>query len=110
MVDGHKTRFSRYAGAIMVSVFAIVCVTSSICPACLSEDLVSAQQTAAHNVDHHHTTHDCDGDGCSCCGFQFLIASHQSIVKASEFTPALARLIEHAPTDYPSDFYHPPRA
>jgi hypothetical protein len=109
MIDRHRTRFSRCVGAVLASVFAIVCLTSSLCPACLSADLLSAQKTAAQNVDHHPSTHDCDRDSCPCCGFQFLATSHQSILEAREFAPAPAQWISPLPNDYPSDFYHPPR-
>jgi hypothetical protein len=109
MPDRHRTRFPRCVGAVVVFVFAIACVTSSICPGCLSEDLLSAQKTVPQNVDHHPSTHACDRDSCSCCGFQFLAASRQSIREGREFTPAVVQWIAPIPNDYPSDFYHPPR-
>lgn len=109
MIDRNRTRLSRYAGSILAFVFAIVSVTSSICPVCLSQALLSAQQTAAHNMNHHHGTHDCDRDGCSCCGFQFVATVYQTMPDTRGHTVALAPLAAFAPTNYLSDFYHPPR-
>ena len=104
-----RTRLSRYAGSILAFVFAIVCVTSSICPVCLSQDLLSAQQTAAHTMNHHHGTQDCDRDGCSCCGFQFVATVYQTILDTRAHSVALAALAAFALTNYLSEFYHPPR-
>src|SRR6266404_3933114 len=109
MLDRHRTRVSRIIGTVLACVFAIVYVTSSICPACLSQDLPSSQQTAVQNTNHHHGTQDCDRDGCSCCGFQFVATAHREILDAREPSAAAAPLTALAPIDYPSDFYHPPR-
>jgi hypothetical protein len=109
MLDRHTTRLSRYAGTIMAFVFAIVGVTSSICPVCLSQDLLSTRQTAAHTLNHHHGIQDCDRDGCSCCGFQFVATVYQTIQDTHGTSAAPAPLAAFAPTHYPSDFYHPPR-
>src|ERR1700680_3082533 len=107
MIDRNKTCLSRYAGSILAFVFAIVCVTSSICPVCLSQDLLSAQHTAAHNMNHHHGTQDCDRDGCSCCGFQFVATAYQTILDNREHSVAIAPFAAVAATNYLSDFYHP---
>jgi hypothetical protein len=64
----------------------------------------------AHNLDHHHSAQDCDKDGCSCCGFQFVATAYETISDCRESSAALPPLAELLKTDFPSDFYHPPRA
>src|ERR1041385_3240662 len=110
MLDRHRTCFSRIVAAMLVPVFWFVCVTSSFCPVCLSQDVPSTQQPAAQNMNHHHERQDCDRDGCSCCGFQFLTMTHQTILKALDSTEALTPPATLAPTDSSSDFYRPPRS
>jgi hypothetical protein len=64
----------------------------------------------AHNLGHHHSAQDCDKDGCSCCGFQFVATAYETISDCRESSAALPPLAELLKTDFPSDFYHPPRA
>jgi hypothetical protein len=110
MMDRYRTRLSRCVGTVLACIFAIVCMTSSICPVCLSQDLLSTQHTTGHGINQHQGPQDCDRDGCSCCGFQFIVTANQIVLDACELSAAPLPSSTLFPTDYPSGFYHPPRA
>ena len=110
MLGRHRTPCLRGVGIFLVAVFAITTVASSICPVCLAKDSALIQHTSTQNLNHHHDSQDCDRDGCSCCGFHFLAPTHDIFLEAIASTAAPTPSIAVAPTEYPFDFYHPPRA
>jgi hypothetical protein len=109
MKDAVREGLLRSVRILLAWAFAIVSVTSAICPVCLSQELARPQQASLHNSDQHRATPDCDKDGCSCCGFQFLTVVHQSNPQAHESAEALAPLPTLELSGYAPDFYHPPR-
>lgn len=110
MLGRHRTPYSRGVGIFLVTVFAITTVASSICPVCLAKDFGIIQRTSTQNLTHHPDSQDCDRDGCSCCGFHFLAPAHdifsEAVASTAPPTPSIAVL----PTEYPFDFYRPPRS
>lgn len=109
-MDKNRDILFRHLGLLLAFAFMLASTTSAICPICAPEGLVPSQHLGIHNTDHHRGGPDCDRDGCSCCGFQFLTAVRQTTLVSSESSPkvALPELLELR--EYPSDFYHPPRA
>jgi hypothetical protein len=97
----------RVVATLLSLTFVLVTVVYSICPVCLSELLGSTQPTGVSLTSHHRV--DCDRDGCSCCGFQVVMARCQGFVGPSATIPTsrVPTLLE--PADYVFDFYHPPR-
>lgn len=110
MLRSQRAIFSQIVGGVLAIVFLTVCITSSICPVCLSEDLLSAQHRPPQNMNHPPSTHDCDRDECACCGFQFVATPHQTLVEARQIAPAAVPQIAPVPHDFPSEFYRPPRS
>src|ERR1700730_360047 len=111
MLDRQGSPFSRFITAILTAFLVVLCVTASVCPVCLSQDLLPSQQAVPHGMDHHRNAPDCDRDGCSFCGFQFLTTTHQTILGADELISAAPPLfLVLSPIDQAFDFYHPPRA
>lgn len=110
MLDRPRSPFSRFITAILTAFLVVLCVTAAVCPVCLSQDLLPSQQAVSHGMDHQRNAPDCDRDGCSCCGFQLLTTTHQTILDAGEPIAAAPPLfLALSPIDQAFDFYHPPR-
>jgi hypothetical protein len=109
MKAGIRDHSFQCVAVLMALAFAIVSVTSVVCPVCLSQELAPAQQTGIHGANHHHGESECDKDGCSCCGFQFLTPIHQTSLETRDSARALAPLAVTELRDFASDLYHPPR-
>ena len=110
MKNGLRDHLFRRFAVLMAFVFAIASMTSLICPVCLAQELAPAQHAGIHSSDHHHGESECDKDGCSCCGFQFLTPIHQTGLEARDSARTVASRASLELRDYASDFYHPPRA
>jgi hypothetical protein len=72
MLDRHRTCFSRIVAAMLIPMFCFICVTSSFCPDCLSQDLRSTPQPAAQSMNYHHDRQDCDRMVAPAAGFNSL--------------------------------------
>jgi hypothetical protein len=104
-----KGRVPQCIGLMLVAILGITSVTSSVCEVCLSKDLRPGHKTFVQSASTHQSSHDCDRDGCDCCGFQFVGTVHQTI-DVCEFTALVVPISADIAVDYPSDFYRPPRA
>jgi hypothetical protein len=110
MLRRHRSPYSRAIGVFLMIVFALTSVTASICPVCLAKDFLPIQHTSAQNLNHHPDSKDCDRDGCSCCGFQFLAHMHDFVLELFASTRVMAASIPNPPTEVSSGFHRPPRA
>jgi hypothetical protein len=107
-MNGLKPISRKVVASLLLGFLALVSVTSSICPVCDRIEQPSTQNTGAHRA-YLTSTSDCDRDGCSCCGFQFVAVFFPPAAALSEFTavPKVSEL--RIPAVPVLRLYHPPR-
>jgi hypothetical protein len=63
----------KLVACLLLCLLALGSATSSLCRVCSQIDQSFRQQAAVHSPNREGSTPDCDKDGCSCCGFQFVL-------------------------------------
>jgi hypothetical protein len=93
-MNGLKPSSRKVVASLLLGFLTLVSVTSSVCPVCDRIEQSSTQPAGVHSADLHSTS-DCDRDGCSCCGFQFVPAFFPPAIALSEFT-AVPKALRYA--------------
>ena len=107
-MGGLQSSLQKFAASLLLCVLAIASLNAPICPACSRIELPSSKHVALNSSD-HDSAPNCDKDGCSCCGFQTVVAplgptlALTEATSVSEFSSALPRI---APV---FAIYRPPR-
>ena len=93
-MSGLHSSLQKFAASLLLCVLAIASVNAPICPACSRIELPSSKHVALNSSDHESAPNG-DKDGCSCCGFQTVIAplgptlALTEATSVSEFSSAL---------------------
>jgi hypothetical protein len=99
----------KLVACLLLCLLALGSATSSLCRVCSQIDQSFRRQAAVQSPGHQGGTPDCDKDGCSCCGFQFVL-TFPGIGLAlfqSARAPELPALLSSAGPVFTVD--HPPR-
>jgi hypothetical protein len=73
-MSGLRPNLRKFAASLLLCVLTIASVAAPLCPECSKIELPSAKQVAFSST-HYDGEPNCDRDGCSCCGFQVVVAT-----------------------------------
>jgi hypothetical protein len=68
-----KVSSHKIVACFLLCILALASASSSLCRVCCQIDQSFRQQAVVQSPDRQGGTPDCDKDGCSCCGFQFVL-------------------------------------
>jgi hypothetical protein len=108
LMNVSKPTSRTLVASLLLCLLTLASVTSSVCPVCDRIGLAPTQHAGLHAPDLDSTS-DCERDGCSCCGFQFVSAFFQPAIALSEFTAVPKFFAVRVPIAPVLGLYQPPR-
>jgi len=102
-------RSRKLVASLLLCLLAIASASSSLCRGCSEIDQSSQRNAVLQSPDGQDSAPDCDRDGCSCCGFQFVLTFPRTGLAhfQSATAPELPRALPPAEPVFTLD--HPPR-